>query len=67
MTIGSLPGVVVLALGKEDPFVKCLQEHSIKGLTKGLTGAFFAECQSSRHSTKALSPLLGAMTTTFLC
>jgi hypothetical protein len=39
----SLPSVVALTLGKEATFAECLLMHSAKELTKGPTGAPFAE------------------------
>jgi hypothetical protein len=43
------------SLGKGCFFAECLSELSAKCLAKGATGAFFSECQSSRHSAKKAS------------
>jgi hypothetical protein len=51
----SLPSDVVLALDKEALFAECLLMHSAKGLSKGPTGAPFAECQAGRHSVNRAS------------
>src|SRR5688572_29144429 len=53
-------------LGKETSFAECLLGLSAQGLTVGSAGPVFAECRR-RHSAKDPSPLLGAVTVTFLC
>jgi len=53
-------------LGKETSFAECLLGLSAQGLAVGSTGPVFAECRR-RHSAKDPSPLLGAVTVTFLC
>jgi hypothetical protein len=50
-----LPSVRPAGTGKEGAFAEFLTKLSAKGLTKGSTGAFFAECQASRHSVKEAS------------